>query len=355
MMTRMRTRMNRQWHPIWYRHLMWAAAVVVAVALSIGSALPAAAAEAGRETGTLTILPSIDDTILDADQYDGTFDIYEVADYDVSGQFTLTNGFEDYDGIGIGDETFRDEARFKELTQALDDYLGSHSGSKVYREDVPTGQAVTLPYGLYLVRQHTRGGGYEPCNAFLAMIPAYSENTTERHVTAYCKLERTPDIPDEPHKPHEPSTPIYGHVSLRKVDTDDNRIILPGVSFTLYKVSYKEGTEDSVVGNYVTDDKGTIAVYYLAAGDYYWRETETLEDYQLDTRPHRFSITTRDTVSMVVTNTRNPEPEIIDESHQQEYTGDNSPMLLYGAIAATAAVLLGVWFLVRRRRGTDRK
>ena len=67
-----------------------------------------------------------------------------------------------------------------------------------------------------------------------------------------------------------------GDLTVYKVDKDNNRIALGGVTFDLYSEEF-----DKVIGTYVTDENGEIHVKDLRTGNYKWIEKETNKWYNL--------------------------------------------------------------------------
>lgn len=67
-----------------------------------------------------------------------------------------------------------------------------------------------------------------------------------------------------------------GDLTVYKVDKDNNRIALGGVTFDLYSEEF-----DKVIGTYVTDENGEIHVKDLRTGNYKWQEKETNKWYNL--------------------------------------------------------------------------
>lgn len=176
----------------------------LAFSMTIGGALPVHAAETSQ-SGTLTIRPEFNSSEVPISSYSGTFDgkydgtfrIYKVADYDLSGEFTKTSAFEDYDGE-VSDETLsvnsssnagNNDRAFRELTEGLTAYLDENSGSiKADESGVKAGAAQSLDYGLYLVTQDRAGTGYKAITPFLTMLPVYGDHSTSSSEVVYAKL-----------------------------------------------------------------------------------------------------------------------------------------------------------------------
>lgn len=67
--------------------------------------------------------------------------------------------------------------------------------------------------------------------------------------------------------------------------TDQNKILLPGGEFELWK----EG-EDQPYGNYTTDQNGLIILEKLASGNYRLKQIRTLDGYEMETEEISFTI-----------------------------------------------------------------
>ena len=67
-----------------------------------------------------------------------------------------------------------------------------------------------------------------------------------------------------------------GDLTVYKVDKDNNKIALGGVTFDLYSEEFGK-----VIGTYVTDENGEIHVKDLRTGNYTWIEKETNKWYNL--------------------------------------------------------------------------
>lgn len=67
-----------------------------------------------------------------------------------------------------------------------------------------------------------------------------------------------------------------GDLTVYKVDKDNNKIALGGVTFDLYSEEFGK-----VIGTYVTDENGEIHVKDLRTGNYKWIEKETNKWYNL--------------------------------------------------------------------------
>lgn len=338
--------MRIHWNRIASRCLAALAASVIAVSTFAGTNITTQAAEA--KTGTLAIIPKADGTTVNAADYDGTFKVYKVAGYAETGAFTAADEFH-FDGYetALTSEYLSDEQQFKTVAQTVTAWIDSHSAIEAILSGVKAGETNTLAYGLYLIHQDQSATNYTDATPFLVMIPAYTDGQMETAVTAYpkCSKTETPETPDKPHKPHDntpPTTPTKtGKVALGKSDATTGDA-LQGVVFNLYKA---DGT---VIGTYTTDQDGVIYVDNLSYGDYYFVETQALDGYVLDRTPQTFTIDDEDSELLTMTNTPIiPGEEETDTPHIT--TGDESNMMLYGAVVAIAAAALAGWFLWKRR------
>lgn len=330
--------------------LLRVAAVLTAAVLTLGSAIPASAATTNKETGTLTILPKIGDTVLDAADYDGTFTVYRVADYNTTGVYTNAEGFESYSEYSINGTTLSDAATNQALALSLANYIEEHQSSITPAlSAVKAGVQNTVPYGVYLIMQETQGS-YTACTPFLIMIPTYGENKTITDVTAYPKVDKPTTPPGDDNPPGDtPHTPArHGKVALGKSDAETG-LPLQGVVFNLYREIDGEWV---LVGTYTTDENGVIYVDNLPYGNYQFVEAQPLDGYIADTTPQAFVIDSEDLVKLVMTNTPIPKvPTVPEETHG--FTGDDSNMMLYGLIAVFAAAALIGWVVYRRKQNKN--
>lgn len=308
--------------------------------------------QAASSTGTLTITPKCGDKEVDLNDYNGTFKVYKVADYDNSGTFTATADFQfDNHKTLLTSDNLSDEGTFKEITQTVTAWVANHDDIDAILSGVKAGVANTVDYGLYLIMQDQSASGYSDANPFLVMIPSYSDGKTETAVTAYPKISKssTPDTPDKPHKPHDdtPTTPAKtGKVELNKTDADTQRP-LQGVIFSLYRIT-ADGEE--LISTKTTDENGVIFIDHLPYGKYYFIEIQPLEGYEPDTRHQNFTIDAENTVFLTITNTKEqPDQQVEHEDTPNIPTGDESNMILYGVVAGAAVIALVGWVVWQRR------
>lgn len=314
--------------------------------------------------GTLTIHSS-NSEIADSD-YDGTFRIYKVAELngnqdDIS---AIDDTFKDYNNSNpdyrIQKEYLTDskyQSQYAMLGIELGDYVDKNQIA-ADQDGVKLGETINLDYGVYLIMQ----GDYDankwyPLNSWLVIIPYMEQGD---NVSAKAKLRKRTTPPDEDEE--KKTTDIHiktGKTALGKSDSVTGAP-LSGVVFNLYK---EDGT---VIGQYTTDDDGLIYVDGLPMGGYYFREIHAQDGYILDGSEIIMQVeTTYDTAKAVFTNT-----PVEDESGNMEEmgnmdeggnlwengaTGDSSQMTLFGAVAGVAAVLLIIWFVVRRKNNKDEK
>lgn len=230
------------------------AAILTAV-LTVGS-LPAYAAE---QTGSITILPfdTANKQYLTAANYDGTFRVYRVADYDGYGNFTKADGFGGYDGTDITGDNLSADKTFKEITEAVTAYVSANRGSLTkVAEGVPAGKKIeNLSWGLYFVEADKASTTWNAFTSFLVMIPDYHDNQTKVDVEGYPKVTKPTTPPDDnppgDNPPSPPSNPPKDNPPENTIDEigdeEDNGYIDEGGMIT--------------EGGAMTGDSSQIAVY----------------------------------------------------------------------------------------------
>lgn len=167
------------------------------------------------------------------------------------------------------------------------------------------------------------------------------------------------------HKRHEGG---YGNVTLYNVAAADGKF-LAGAQFALYK------SNDEYIGTYTVDKNGMITLENIAASTYYFKQVKAADGYAMTYDPIRFALeddqiigikvssqliaaattTAQQTAATTVTNTVVPSEDGAAQAATTANgkavvnTGDESHMMLYGATAAVAAVLLAAWFVMNKR------
>lgn len=90
----------------------------------------------------------------------------------------------------------------------------------------------------------------------------------------------------------------YGSVVLTKTSADENNTLIPGATYSLYQ---RDADKDTLIqSDLVTDANGQITVDKLPAGDYYFVETSTPDDYQQNPNEIPFTITGQTTTAVQV-------------------------------------------------------
>lgn len=122
-------------------------------------------------------------------------------------------------------------------------------------------------------------------------------------------------------------------VQLIKVDASNSTARLAGVEFTLYTSA---GVK---IGTYTTDENGEIFLGGLAYGDYYFKETRSLDGYQRIMGKIKFSIG-KERVVITCKNSRIPKLGF----------EDSYLWIALGFIAVALSGFITIWFIWMRKR-----
>lgn len=273
---------------MWKRLVQTALTLVVTASLALSGNVSAMAA---GNSGTLKIQPKYGNDLLTKDQYDGTFDVYKVADYDpAKPTLTYVAPFASYnDNSTYSIESLSGEDKdtvFRQLVEAIrEDYNnGAKDSSDLQKSASGIGAegSASLSYGLYLIVQNKSASGYNDVAPFLVFLPEATGYYEDAAVTAYPKVSKPSTPPDNP--PGGGDNP-----------PGDNP---PGGD---NPPSEDEGGEEETPETPVIDEIGT--------------DEEIGEIEEIGGR-----------------------------------TGDDSQMMTYGAVAGVAAVALVGWFVWKKRQ-----
>lgn len=133
------------------------------------------------------------------------FALYRVADVQIQNQtlqFTPTEAFSD---ASVDFQNFLSQ----KVAQSLLTYAQERKLQPAQEQSANEKGTVvftSLPAGLYLLAQTNTVENYKPVGPFVISLPMQEENQWNYHVTAYPKVEQTPN-PTDPTKPTTPPDP----------------------------------------------------------------------------------------------------------------------------------------------------
>lgn len=136
-------------------------------------------------------------------------------------------------------------------------------------------------------------------------------------------------------------------VSLIKKDRLDDRTI-PGTTFALYR----KDASDILVGSYITGSDGSLTVYGLGEGNYYFVETQAAPGYVLDTATqYAFSISRDGNGQLITSNLSNTDTGNVvfndPVSAQITKTNETGLVKLSGAVFIIEQKINGEWTQIR--------
>lgn len=212
----------------------------------------------------------------------------------------------------------------------------------------------------------------------IAEMDDADEEESENIIYLRHKKSPTPVTPEsgdngnggsDSHDEHQgSSTPVtkvskpVGGSSFAIVQTDSvTGIAVAGGVYELYDLAGNK------IGSYTADSYGVVQVADIAAGEYLLIQVSAPEGYTSSGWNQRITVTAENTnqnpllvtVPVVqVTNAAGGNASASGEAGSGAASasgvggrmGDNSPMVLYGGIAAAAAAILAAWLVIRRRR-----
>ncbi|GMX61735.1 hypothetical protein Elgi_15390 [Paenibacillus elgii] len=167
-----------------------------------------------------------------------------------------------------------------------------------------------LPAGDYVVKETAAPTGY---------VLDSKEHPVSIVTADSVKLTVTNDKTTTP-KPPIPPVTIQGSLTVKKVDSAKNELLLSGATFELYE---KKDASLKLVGTKTTDASGTVVFDKLPAGNYVVKETAAPSGYVLDSKEHPVSIVTADGYSLTVTNAKSSSSS--SDSDSSGSSGSTSP------------------------------
>ncbi|WP_127460517.1 collagen binding domain-containing protein [Paenibacillus elgii] len=168
-----------------------------------------------------------------------------------------------------------------------------------------------LPVGDYVVKETAAPDGY---------VLDSKEHPVSIVTADSVKLTVTNDKTTTP-KPPIPPVTIQGSLTVKKVDSAQNDLLLSGATFELYE---KKDASLNLIGTKTTDARGTVVFDKLPAGDYVVKETAAPTGYVLDSKEHPVSIVTTEGYSLTVTNAKSSSSSSSD-SDSSGSSGSTSP------------------------------
>ncbi|MCP3774157.1 SpaA isopeptide-forming pilin-related protein, partial [Paenibacillus sp. MZ04-78.2] len=158
-----------------------------------------------------------------------------------------------------------------------------------------------LPVGDYVVKETAAPDGYV-LNSKEHPVSIQNTDNVKLTVTNDKAGSPKPPTPTTPTTP-TPTTPsaVKGMLTVKKVDSAQNDLLLSGATFELYE---KKEAGLTRIGTKTTDARGTVVFDKLPAGEYVVKETVAPTGYVLDSKEYRVSIKTADGYSLTITNAK---------------------------------------------------
>ncbi len=184
---------------------------------------------------------------------------------------------------------------YNENDDVLKVYTSSADGKVIF---------TAVPAGTYIIKETKAPAGYKDYNGVIKAVVEVLEGAEVK--VSFSKKDKPEDeefAPVEELKivnERKPTgggggtTPVYGKVTVKKVDEDKK--VLSGAEFTLYD------SKGKVVGKAVTGSDGTVSFEELEPGEYVLKETKAPEGYVLDEKETDVTISANKTNSYTITN-----------------------------------------------------
>ncbi|MGF9913639.1 SpaA isopeptide-forming pilin-related protein [Paenibacillus ehimensis] len=167
-----------------------------------------------------------------------------------------------------------------------------------------------LPAGDYIVKETAAPTGYVLDSK---EHPVSIQNADNVKLTITNNKATTPTTPTTP--------TVQGSLTVKKVDSAQNELLLSGATFELYE---KKGESLTLIGTKTTDASGTVVFDKLPAGDYVVKETAAPTGYVLDSKEHPVSIQNADGYTLTVTNAKSSSSSSDSDSSGSGSSGSGS-------------------------------
>lgn len=99
---------------------------------------------------------------------------------------------------------------------------------------------------------------------------------------------------------------VRGSLTVKKVDSTNNSLLLSGATFELYR---KSGQTKDLIRSLTTNETGTVVFTGLLAGDYIVKEQVAPQGYVLDAIDRTITLRAAENLNVTITNVKTPIPD----------------------------------------------